>query len=267
MDDRLLTTRELQDFLRLDRITIYRMVQAGQIPAMKVGCQWRFSQAAVEDWLKSHRSRPTLPIPEPLAPSEALAIAARPLAALRVIDLVGPSCLETIQDSFAQALGMCVGITDLEGMPIVHLGKGCAFCEYGWSSSIFLQRCQEWRAALANGAEPTSSVRICHAGIRLSAVPVLVHHQRLGLVLAGPLLSIVPGPDFRRRLHHLARECDLHESRLLSEAGTIRVLDQERIRVVTRLLVVVGTAISEIATQNYQAREKLAKIAQIVKAD
>ena len=51
MPDRLLTTRQVQEFLNVDRITVYRMVESGQIPGMKVGGQWRFSQTAIDEWL------------------------------------------------------------------------------------------------------------------------------------------------------------------------------------------------------------------------
>ncbi len=53
MADRLLTTRELQDHLQLDRVTIYRMVKEGELPALRVGGQWRFSAAAIDRWLRS----------------------------------------------------------------------------------------------------------------------------------------------------------------------------------------------------------------------
>lgn len=47
MDD-LLTTRQLQDLLRVDRITIYRMLNDGRLRGFKVGGQWRFSPREVE---------------------------------------------------------------------------------------------------------------------------------------------------------------------------------------------------------------------------
>lgn len=51
MDD-LLTTRQLQELLQVDRITIYRMLNDGRLQGFKVGGQWRFSRQAVELWLR-----------------------------------------------------------------------------------------------------------------------------------------------------------------------------------------------------------------------
>lgn len=45
MISELLTTKELQDVLHVDRTTIYRMAESGRIPAVKVGNQWRFPRA------------------------------------------------------------------------------------------------------------------------------------------------------------------------------------------------------------------------------
>ena len=39
---RLLTARQVQDVLHIDRSTVYRMAEDGRIPAIKVGKQWRF---------------------------------------------------------------------------------------------------------------------------------------------------------------------------------------------------------------------------------
>ena len=54
--DALLTTRQLQDLLQVDRITIYRMLSDGRLQGFKVGGQWRFSRHAIERWLQEQQS-------------------------------------------------------------------------------------------------------------------------------------------------------------------------------------------------------------------
>ena len=48
----LLTTSEVQQILSVDRTTIYRMVESGRLPAIRVGKQWRFSRPEIERWLR-----------------------------------------------------------------------------------------------------------------------------------------------------------------------------------------------------------------------
>jgi len=47
----LLTAREVAAYLRLNPATVYRLAQAGEIPAVKVGRVWRFSRALLDEWL------------------------------------------------------------------------------------------------------------------------------------------------------------------------------------------------------------------------
>jgi excisionase family DNA binding protein len=48
----LLTTRQVQEILKVDRITIYRMLQDGRLKGVKIGQQWRFARREVERLLQ-----------------------------------------------------------------------------------------------------------------------------------------------------------------------------------------------------------------------
>ena len=56
--DTLLTARQLQELLQVDRITIYRMLSDGRLEGFKVGGQWRFSRQAIQGWLKEQQANP-----------------------------------------------------------------------------------------------------------------------------------------------------------------------------------------------------------------
>jgi len=57
MDDTFLTTEEVLDYLQVNLRTIYRLIKAGKIPAVRVGRQWRFKRADLDAWLDGQRSR------------------------------------------------------------------------------------------------------------------------------------------------------------------------------------------------------------------
>ena len=59
MDD-LLTTRQLQNLLQLDRVTIYRMLNAGRLPGFKVGGQWRFRREDLDAWIAAQTAETTV---------------------------------------------------------------------------------------------------------------------------------------------------------------------------------------------------------------
>lgn len=55
-----LTISELADYLRVSKETIYKLAQQAQIPASKIGNQWRFRRDLVDDWFagKSEQTNP-----------------------------------------------------------------------------------------------------------------------------------------------------------------------------------------------------------------
>ena len=132
----MLTAKEMQDLLQVDRSTIYRMAEAGQLPAVKVGKQWRFPGDQVEGWLKSQTT------------ASSPAMASQP-------DVYAPNgdygstlpldCVQLIQDAFAEVLGVMLVVTDLDGQPITQVSNpfplydllaktenGHAICQESW---------------------------------------------------------------------------------------------------------------------------------------
>jgi excisionase family DNA binding protein len=117
----MLTAKEMQDLLQVDRSTIYRMAEAGQLPAIKVGKQWRFPGDQVESWLRT-QAAVAPPVLQPgvngakgdfIPPTRDFA-ATLPLA-----------CVQLIQDAFAETLGVTLVTTDLEGHPITQVSNPC----------------------------------------------------------------------------------------------------------------------------------------------
>ena len=51
MQENLLTTEQVAQYLKVDKFTIYRLVTQKKIPAFKVGSQWRFQGAMIDAWL------------------------------------------------------------------------------------------------------------------------------------------------------------------------------------------------------------------------
>lgn len=47
-----LTLEEAANHLKLGKSTLYRLAQAGEIPAHKMGRVWRFDVEEIDQWLK-----------------------------------------------------------------------------------------------------------------------------------------------------------------------------------------------------------------------
>ena len=68
IDETFLTTEEVLEYLQVNLRTVYRLIKAGKIPAVRVGRQWRFRKRDIDAWLDSQRPRagsrqPAIPAP------------------------------------------------------------------------------------------------------------------------------------------------------------------------------------------------------------
>ncbi len=53
--EELLTLEELAKYLKISKPTLYKMVEKGKIPALKVANQWRFKKDDINKWLEKQR--------------------------------------------------------------------------------------------------------------------------------------------------------------------------------------------------------------------
>jgi excisionase family DNA binding protein len=49
---KILTVREVAEYLQLTEVTIYKYVSEGKIPGIKIGSRWRFEKDKIDDLLK-----------------------------------------------------------------------------------------------------------------------------------------------------------------------------------------------------------------------
>src|SRR5438132_7333023 len=72
IDETFLTTEEVLEYLQVNLRTVYRLIKAGKIPAVRVGRQWRFRKTDIDGWLDSQRprvaGRPVAPAPARVTP-------------------------------------------------------------------------------------------------------------------------------------------------------------------------------------------------------
>jgi excisionase family DNA binding protein len=104
MEEGFLTTEEVLDYLQVNLRTVYRLIKAGKIPAVRVGRQWRFRKRDIDAWLESQRPRNVRPAPA--APR----VAAPPTGRPRVLVVDDEA---TIRDLLAKTLALAEYDVDL----------------------------------------------------------------------------------------------------------------------------------------------------------
>jgi excisionase family DNA binding protein len=57
-DEIFMTAEEVLAYLQVNLRTVYRLIKAGKIPAVRVGRQWRFRKRDIDAWLETQRATP-----------------------------------------------------------------------------------------------------------------------------------------------------------------------------------------------------------------
>ena len=50
-----MTVRDVAKFLNVGNVTVYRLVQAGELPGFKVAGAWRFQLADIQRWIEEKK--------------------------------------------------------------------------------------------------------------------------------------------------------------------------------------------------------------------
>jgi excisionase family DNA binding protein len=57
--DEMITLKEARELLKIGRNTMYKLVRLGQIPARKVGAEWRIVKRNLIEWMNSSENSPS----------------------------------------------------------------------------------------------------------------------------------------------------------------------------------------------------------------
>lgn len=156
----LLSARQVQDVLHVDRSTVYRMAEDGRLPAVRVGKQWRFP---AEEIYRVVSSQPPVLNTSPLDPTVASAIA----------ELAG------------ELLGVMVVVTDMDGHPITPIANPCGWMQEHSEDPEVLQTCiAEWQN-LAEDHDFDSRFHTGEYGFECARAFVRKGRELVGMVLAG----------------------------------------------------------------------------------
>ena len=57
-ETKVITIGELATYLHVHRSTLYRLLKKGQLPAFKIGSDWRFNVEAIDRWRIQQQTAP-----------------------------------------------------------------------------------------------------------------------------------------------------------------------------------------------------------------
>ncbi len=257
----MLTAKDVQDLLQVDRSTVYRMAEAGRLPAIKVGKQWRFPAAQIEKWMATQMGAPLLSAavtPTTIHPQTKTPGSGMPGLA----DLLPLHCIQLIQDSHADLLGAMLIITDMDGVPITEPSRPCGLFATINKQPDAVQRCISSWHDLGQALTMQPAFHISHLGLLCARGLIRVGTQLQGMVIAG---CIAPDewPPSAEEVEQMAVQFTVSSSIIQSHLHEVFHLDEKQKVTVLSTVQKVANIVAHIVDEHQELVSRLDKIANL----
>lgn len=243
--DNLLTARQVQELLNVDRTTIYRMLKDGRLTGVKVGLHWRFSSREVNDMLggTSQMMEPTAPV---------------------LLDVLPLHCMQPVQDVFAEIAEVGAVTTDKDGKPVTRISNSCDFCKLILGSDRGREACIRSWQQLADQNEATPEFTPCHAGLHYARARIEVNGELVALLVAGQFYGKARDAlEEANRIRSLATTYNIDKSLLAQAAKKIPNLDERKESQISIWLEKVAKTFEQISTERSNLMGRLRQIAEM----
>jgi excisionase family DNA binding protein len=240
----LLTLKQVQEVLQVDRTTIHRMLKDGRLAGVKVGGQWRFSRQQIESFTQGavcnedddDWGEEILPI----------------------------YCVQRMQDVFAEIAGIGSVVTNLQGHPLTRMSNPCAFCNLMQSSPSGKAACQNsWREMGPHAEGPTRFLK-CHAGLQYARSLIEVDGKPIALIVSGQFhLDSSNAAKFDQSLPLLAEQHNLSLVELRETARKLSTLNEKYEDQIGEWLDKVAKTFSDVSSERAHLLGRLRQIAEI----
>jgi excisionase family DNA binding protein len=245
--DELLTTKQVQDLLKVDRITVYRMLNDGRLKGVKVANQWRFQRAEISRLI----GEPTANGDSEKGPM----ISANEFPA---------ECVEHLQEVFAGILGVGAISVNLNGAELTSPIFSNSFCKLMLSSPNGRKACQESWRKIALRATGNPAFHLCHAGLCYMRSPVKVNEKTVAWMVTGQfLIANHQAEALQDNIKNLAAKYQMDEMELQAASKTIPVLKHTQQEKVQEWAPKVTETVQSMLCERLDLIERLAKISEI----
>ena len=239
----LLTTKEVQEILSIDRTTVYRMLKDGRLSGVKIGQQWRFPRHKI-DLLLSRRA--ILPF---------AASTEHPLSSRDV---------QPLQDVFAELAEVGAVMTDMNGHALTSISNSGRYCNMIRSTESGCRACSaSWRE-LAYRPERQTDFFTCHAGLSYARARIDVTDAHLAMLVAGQFYANAPDWDVEKEVARKTAVLHKLDEEAMVEAITeISVFNTRKRAKIHMWLSKTANALERIIRERMELTRRLQTIAEI----
>jgi len=241
-----LTTKQVQDLFKIDRITVYRMLQDGRLKGVKIGNQWRFPQREVDRLL-------TGAVPEIEVESETESESIFPI-----------HCVQTIQDLFT-SVSRCTSLTvDNQGEMVTEISQPGPFCQLLLSTEKGKEICKASWKSMAEQINTRSEIFTSHAGLKFFGSVIISQNKKQGAFLSGEFYFADDDEiKTEEQVREIARKCGLPEQDLIDAAHQVRRLTKQEQEHLALQPAAAANAVESILNERGSFMQRLQQIANL----
>lgn len=248
--EELLTTKQVQELLKIDRTTVYRMLNDGRLTGVKIGQQWRFSSSEIQALLEGKAAQP----PDEAHEAQSITPSVLPV-----------QCVQAIQDVFAEIAGIGSVTTDLNGHPLTEVSNSCRFCNLIRSSESGQAACvRSWGGQIPAPPTQPEEFHTCHAGLNYTHARIEVGGEFTAILMAGQfLVRPLSNEQVDENIRTLADTHQLDAAALREAWQEIPVLPENTQKKIQPWLERVAQTFGDIGRERAELMGRLQRIAQM----
>jgi excisionase family DNA binding protein len=241
----LLTAKQVQELLHVDRTTIYRMLKDGRLNGIKVGSQWRFSEEQVEALLSGKEPE------EEISPED-------------LFEALPIHCMQPMQDVFAEIAGVGAVIVDKEGLPLTRISNSCDFCKLILGSTDGRKKCfASWKNVVEQAKKSPEFV-YCHAGLRYAIGNIKADEEVVASFIAGQFHTESPNLEAEKeKARELAQKYGINPDLLARAVGDVAVYEDEKKEKIGSWLQRIADTFGDISVERADLLTRLKTISKV----
>ncbi len=204
MDD-LLTARQVQELLKVDRTTVYRMLKDGRLSGVKIGKNWRFPKKNIDALLHDQDKKAT--------------------GSLIKSSIFPKHCIQGLQDIFSDLAGVSCVAMDSDLHFLTDVSNPNPFCQKIQSSEAGMAACKRSWQKVINNRKNLNQFQTCHAGLNYTVACIRVANLVESYVLCGQFCETAAQKEkLKKQVSELAKQLKLPANKLKELADEVHVL-------------------------------------------
>jgi len=179
-----------------------------------------------------------------------------PLQRIAFTHIIDVDYLQELVDEFASLSGLRLWVIDVNSIPVAFSGS---YGDHCWLIINCLEgafRC--FMSAIGSMDEilrhPRPRIRTCHAGFTCFDAPMILGGEVVGMISGDASVPARPDPEYYREL---AGELGIDPGALLSSLERVRYVGEDDMRLLSRIMEMLGRVITEMSYKQYLLSNKI----------